>query len=239
MKQREDSAEQYQKAGRPELAEKEQGRDRRAEGRTCPRRSRTPRSPPRSTRRWRRPAPRSPKDMGKVMKAALAALAASGKAVDGKRVNEAVQEAAGRLRRRSSACRGRPALHGRLRGPRGLGRREGAHPRVRRRPRRPLRAQRGGPGAGGRARARAAGGRARRRARAAAARSPSTRRAGASRGSGSPGRSGRRRARSAAPAARRSRAEMGRALADELRGLRHPLRLRARAWTSTRTRGTP
>ena len=34
----------------------------------------------------------SVKDMGKAMKAALAALAASGKAVDGKRVNEAVKK---------------------------------------------------------------------------------------------------------------------------------------------------
>jgi len=33
----------------------------------------------------------SAKDMGKVMKAALAALQASGKAVDGKRVNDAVR----------------------------------------------------------------------------------------------------------------------------------------------------
>jgi uncharacterized protein YqeY len=37
----------------------------------------------------------SPKDMGKVMKAALAALAAGGKAVDGKRVNEAVRKRLG------------------------------------------------------------------------------------------------------------------------------------------------
>ena len=35
------------------------------------------------------------KDMGKAMKAALAALAASGKAVDGKRVNEAVKKKLG------------------------------------------------------------------------------------------------------------------------------------------------
>jgi len=34
----------------------------------------------------------SVKDMGKAMKAALAALAASGKAVDGKRVSEAVKK---------------------------------------------------------------------------------------------------------------------------------------------------
>ena len=54
VKQREDSADQYRKANRPEL-----------------------------------------KDMGKAMKAALAALAASGKAVDGKRVNEAVKKKLG------------------------------------------------------------------------------------------------------------------------------------------------
>jgi hypothetical protein len=34
----------------------------------------------------------SPKDMGKVMKAALAALLASGQPADGKRVNEAVRK---------------------------------------------------------------------------------------------------------------------------------------------------
>ena len=37
----------------------------------------------------------SPKDMGKVMKAAMAALAASGKAVDGKRVNAAARKSLG------------------------------------------------------------------------------------------------------------------------------------------------
>ncbi len=37
----------------------------------------------------------SPKDMGKVMKAAMAALAAGGKSVDGKRVNEAVKKRLG------------------------------------------------------------------------------------------------------------------------------------------------
>jgi uncharacterized protein YqeY len=34
----------------------------------------------------------SPKDMGKAMKAALAALAAAGKPADGKKVNEAVRK---------------------------------------------------------------------------------------------------------------------------------------------------
>ena len=37
----------------------------------------------------------SPKDMGKVMKAALLALAASGRPADGKRVNEAVRKRLG------------------------------------------------------------------------------------------------------------------------------------------------
>ncbi len=37
----------------------------------------------------------SPKDMGRVMKAALAALAAGGKPADGKRVNEAVRKRLG------------------------------------------------------------------------------------------------------------------------------------------------
>jgi hypothetical protein len=46
----------------------------------------------------------SPKDMGKLMKAAMAALAASGKSVDGKRVNEAVKKAL--VRERSSGASG-------------------------------------------------------------------------------------------------------------------------------------
>jgi uncharacterized protein YqeY len=37
----------------------------------------------------------SPKDMGKVMKAALAALQAAGKPADGKKVNEAVRRRLG------------------------------------------------------------------------------------------------------------------------------------------------
>ena len=37
----------------------------------------------------------APKDMGKVMKAAMAALAAGEKSVDGKRVNEAVKKKLG------------------------------------------------------------------------------------------------------------------------------------------------
>jgi uncharacterized protein YqeY len=94
VKQREESAEQYDKAARPELAGKE-----RAEI---------------SVLKAYLPADVSddeiaaavqtaisetgaaaPKDMGRVMKAALAALAAGGKSLDGKRVNEAVRKRLG------------------------------------------------------------------------------------------------------------------------------------------------
>ena len=59
----------------------------------CSRSTRRPRPAPRSSsrrspRRWRRPARPAPKDMGRVMKAVMSALA--GKSVDGKVVNELV-----------------------------------------------------------------------------------------------------------------------------------------------------
>ena len=90
VKQREDSAAQYRSAGRAELADKETaeiavlkeylpqdlGDD---EIRAAVEAAVT------------ETGATSAKDMGKVMKAALAALQASGKAVDGKRVNEAVR----------------------------------------------------------------------------------------------------------------------------------------------------
>jgi hypothetical protein len=94
VKQREDAADQYQKANRPELAEKEQAEivilksylpaevtD--AEVATA------------VDKAVSETGASSLKDMGKAMKAALAALAASGKAVDGKRVNEAVKKKLG------------------------------------------------------------------------------------------------------------------------------------------------
>jgi hypothetical protein len=94
VKQREDAADQYQKANRPELAEKEQAEivilksylpaevtD--AEVATA------------VDKAVAETGASSLKDMGKAMKAALAALAASGKAVDGKRVNEAVKKKLG------------------------------------------------------------------------------------------------------------------------------------------------
>src|SRR5262245_48632336 len=94
VKQREDAADQYAKAGRPELAEKEQAEivvlkaylpaevtDAEVQAAVDKAVAETGAS--------------SLKDMGKAMKAALAALAASGKAVDGRRVNEAVKKKLG------------------------------------------------------------------------------------------------------------------------------------------------
>lgn len=90
VKQREDSAAQYRGAGRPELADKETaeigvlreylpqevGED---EIRAAVEKA------------VAETGAASAKDMGKVMKAALAALQGGGKAVDGKRVNDAVR----------------------------------------------------------------------------------------------------------------------------------------------------
>lgn len=94
VKQREDAAEQYQKGGRPELAQKEKAEievikvylpadasDAEIAAAVAAALVETGAS--------------SPKDMGKVMKGALGRLAAAGQAVDGKRVSEAVRKALG------------------------------------------------------------------------------------------------------------------------------------------------
>jgi len=94
VKQREDAAEQYAKAGRTDLADKEAAElallkaylpaevsDAEIAAAVDAAVAQTQAS--------------SLKDMGKAMKAALAALQASGKAVDGKRVNEAVKKKLG------------------------------------------------------------------------------------------------------------------------------------------------
>jgi uncharacterized protein YqeY len=90
VKQREDSVEQYVKASRPELADKE-----RAEIAVLkaylPADVSDEDVAAAVEKAVAETGAASAKDMGKVMKAALAALAASGKAVDGKRVNEAVR----------------------------------------------------------------------------------------------------------------------------------------------------
>jgi uncharacterized protein len=94
MKQREDAADQYQKANRPELAEKEQGEIVILKS-YLPAEVTDAEVAAAVDKAVAETGASSLKDMGKAMKAALAALAASGKAVDGKRVNEAVKKKLG------------------------------------------------------------------------------------------------------------------------------------------------
>ncbi len=94
VRQREDSAEQFLKGNRPELAEKE-----RAEIAVL--RAYLPAEVSEAEiasaveAAVAETGASSPKDMGRVMKAALASLAAGGKSVDGRRVNEAVRRRLG------------------------------------------------------------------------------------------------------------------------------------------------
>ena len=94
VKQREDSAEQYAKGGRPELADKE-----RAEIAVLkaylPAEVTEEEIAAAVDKAVAETGATSPKDMGKVMKAAMAALASGGKSVDGKRVNESVKRRLG------------------------------------------------------------------------------------------------------------------------------------------------
>ena len=94
VKQREDAADQYQKANRPELAEKEQGEIVILKS-YLPAEVTDAEVAAAVDKAVAETGASSLKDMGKAMKAALAALAASGKAVDGKRVNEAVKKKLG------------------------------------------------------------------------------------------------------------------------------------------------
>ena len=91
VKQREDSVEQYVKAQRPELADKE-----RAEivvlKAYLPAEVTDEEVAAAVEKAVAETGAVSAKDMGKAMKAALAVLAASGKAVDGRRVNEALRK---------------------------------------------------------------------------------------------------------------------------------------------------
>jgi uncharacterized protein YqeY len=94
VKQREDSIEQFAKANRPELVAKEK-----AENEVL--RSYLPQEASEADiaaavdKAVGETGASSPKDMGKVMKAALAALGASGRPADGKKVNEAVRKRLG------------------------------------------------------------------------------------------------------------------------------------------------
>ena len=94
VKQREDAADQYAKASRPELAEKEQAEIAVLKA-YLPAEVTDAEVAAAVDKAVAETGASSLKDMGKAMKAALAALAASGKAVDGKRVNEAVKKKLG------------------------------------------------------------------------------------------------------------------------------------------------
>jgi len=94
VKQREDAAAQYQKAGRGELASKEEAEIVVLRG-YLPAEVSDAEVAAAVEKAVAETGAASVKDMGKAMKAALAALAASGKAVDGKRVNEAVKKKLG------------------------------------------------------------------------------------------------------------------------------------------------
>ena len=91
VKQREDSVEQYVKGNRPDLADKERAEIALLEA-YLPAAVSDEEIAAAVDKAVAETGAASAKDMGKVMKAALAALAASGKAVDGKRVNEAVRK---------------------------------------------------------------------------------------------------------------------------------------------------
>jgi uncharacterized protein len=90
VKQREDSAAQYRAANRPELAEKETSEIGFLKG-YLPAEVSDEAIRAAVDAAVAETGAASAKDMGKVMKAALAALQQGGQAVDGKRVNEAVR----------------------------------------------------------------------------------------------------------------------------------------------------
>jgi uncharacterized protein YqeY len=94
VKQREDAAEQFAKAGRKELADKERAEMALLKA-YLPADVTDDLIAAAVAQAVADTGATSPKDMGKVMKAALAALAASGKTADGKRVNEAVKKRLG------------------------------------------------------------------------------------------------------------------------------------------------
>ena len=91
VKQREDAAEQYASAGRPELAEKERTEAALLKA-YLPAEASDAEVVSAVEAAIAETAASTAKDMGRVMKTALATLAAAGKAVDGRRVNEAVRQ---------------------------------------------------------------------------------------------------------------------------------------------------
>jgi uncharacterized protein YqeY len=91
VKQREDSAAQFRKAGRPELADKEEAEVALLE-KYLPQQVADDEIATAVDKAVQETGAATAKDMGRVMKAALAVLQGSGKAVDGKRVSEAVKK---------------------------------------------------------------------------------------------------------------------------------------------------
>jgi uncharacterized protein len=94
VKQREDSAEQYEKGNRPELAAKEKAEIVVLKA-YLPAEVSDDEVAAAVAKAVEETGASTLKDMGKVMKAALGTLSASGKTVDGKRVNEAVKKTLG------------------------------------------------------------------------------------------------------------------------------------------------
>ena len=94
VKQREDSVFQFRKANRPELVRKEEAEIEVLKG-YLPAEASEGDIDAAVEKAVAETGASSPKDMGKVMKAALAALQAAGKPADGKKVNEAVRRRLG------------------------------------------------------------------------------------------------------------------------------------------------
>ena len=94
VKQREDAVDQYRKGNRPELAQKEQD-EITVLRRYLPQEASDEEIAAAVEQALGETGAATPKDMGKAMKAALAALQATGKPADGKRVNDAVRRRLG------------------------------------------------------------------------------------------------------------------------------------------------
>ena len=94
VKQREDSAEQFRKGNRPELAEREEAEIAVLRG-YLPAEASDEAIAAAVETAVAETGAASPKDMGKVMKAALAALQAAGTPADGRKVNEAARRRLG------------------------------------------------------------------------------------------------------------------------------------------------
>ncbi len=94
VKQREDSIEQFQRAGRQELVEKESAERAVLKG-YLPEEASAEAIAAAVEQAVADTGASSPKDMGKAMKAALGILQAGGKPADGKRVSEAVKKRLG------------------------------------------------------------------------------------------------------------------------------------------------